>query len=405
MGGFNEKNMTEKLELLKNVEVPEDSILRAKNQVMAVVRKEAAGRLNIREEKRLIPLKLKTSMPIIAIIIALVMSGGVAAAAQNDLPGDPLYGIKLATETVVEKFVWTPKAKVKFNAALAERRANELSKLKEKIQLLEDRAADAAIEATSKRLEKRIEIIEKQFDQKVPVSPGLHQRMERWEETLLEIHEIKTLPEETQTEAIELYQKIEEFEDQAIQVQETKETPPPEPPKQGLRNKAIEKVGIAEEWLILKGGMRNIVEEAARTNWVELESTFNELDVHFQTGAEEVMQARTALAEEDWQAAIEHADRAVQTFVNYAEAVIQSELSPETFNPERFEMPEGMPPEDMPDDEYFISPMEPPEASASEPGDISFDEPNEEEPRNEEDLSDEQLRQWQGMREAMQAQR
>lgn len=73
--------------------------------------------------------KLKT-MPVIILIIALVAGGSVSVAAENTLPGDLLYPVKVGVnEGVRELFAVSAKAEVELQAKLAERRLKEAAQL------------------------------------------------------------------------------------------------------------------------------------------------------------------------------------------------------------------------------------------------------------------------------------
>lgn len=71
----------------------------------------------------------KKYMPI-AIIIALLLSGGVSYAAEGSMPGDVLYPVKVhVNENVGGAFALSPEAKAVFEAKLAERRITEATNL------------------------------------------------------------------------------------------------------------------------------------------------------------------------------------------------------------------------------------------------------------------------------------
>ena len=70
-------------------------------------------------------------MPIFAIlIIASLLGGGVSMAAEQSLPGDALYTIKLnVNEKLVKALAFSDKGKAHWDARLAERRLEEISEL------------------------------------------------------------------------------------------------------------------------------------------------------------------------------------------------------------------------------------------------------------------------------------
>src|SRR5436309_3366576 len=74
------------------------------------------------------------SMPVFAIITILaLMGGGTSLAAQNALPGDFLYPVKVnVNENIVAGLAFTAEAKAKVETDLAERRLEEAAELAEK---------------------------------------------------------------------------------------------------------------------------------------------------------------------------------------------------------------------------------------------------------------------------------
>src|SRR3989344_5059718 len=63
-------------------------------------------------------------IPIVALAVVLLL-GGISGAAANTLPGDTLYPVKIASESVVTAFAFSPEKKAERNIALAERRLEE----------------------------------------------------------------------------------------------------------------------------------------------------------------------------------------------------------------------------------------------------------------------------------------
>src|SRR3989344_8709522 len=127
---LNEHDIEGILKKMRNMEPPQNSLLRAKNRVMAFVREGDTHRQPMLERSSIFHLlipKLRFKYMIAALILALVMGGGgTVAAAQNDLPGEALYGVKLASERVAERLSVAPEARVKLEARFAQRRAEEL---------------------------------------------------------------------------------------------------------------------------------------------------------------------------------------------------------------------------------------------------------------------------------------
>ena len=69
-------------------------------------------------------------------LLFVTLSGGVAYAAENTLPGDTLYSVKIAvTEPVRTLLASSPKAKVSWHIELADRRLDEAAALAQKEEL------------------------------------------------------------------------------------------------------------------------------------------------------------------------------------------------------------------------------------------------------------------------------
>ena len=61
-----------------------------------------------------------------AVVIVLLLAGGTVAAADNSMPDQPLYPVKIATEKVREMATSSPLGKAELHAELADRRVAEI---------------------------------------------------------------------------------------------------------------------------------------------------------------------------------------------------------------------------------------------------------------------------------------
>jgi len=62
----------------------------------------------------------------LALIVMMISGGGIVAASSSSLPGQPLYGVKLAIERTQVNFTPSEEGRVKLYAAQAERRVDEI---------------------------------------------------------------------------------------------------------------------------------------------------------------------------------------------------------------------------------------------------------------------------------------
>lgn len=96
----------------------------------------------------------------IILIIALVVGGGASVAAENALPGDLLYSIKVnVNEEVKTFFAFSEEAKAKAEAKIAEERLEEAAKLVAESRLNAETRAQIEVnfEKSADRVEARVE--------------------------------------------------------------------------------------------------------------------------------------------------------------------------------------------------------------------------------------------------------
>ncbi len=90
---------------------------------------------------------------IVALIIALISGGGAAAAAQNSLPNEVLYPVKLITEKIQETVNFDQIGKIKFQTQLTQKRLEEIQKLQEQGEVSEE-VLSTALERYEKQINK-----------------------------------------------------------------------------------------------------------------------------------------------------------------------------------------------------------------------------------------------------------
>jgi hypothetical protein len=66
------------------------------------------------------------AIAVCTVLLLFVLGGGTVLAADNSMPGSPLYGVKLVTENLSIKLAGSQEEKIELYATLADRRVNEM---------------------------------------------------------------------------------------------------------------------------------------------------------------------------------------------------------------------------------------------------------------------------------------
>ena len=135
------RRIIKNLKILRQTPVDQNWLRQSQNSLKSFiiknpVRKPALSRPRL-SEGIFKPLIFKP-MPIaiIVLIISLATGGGVVTAAQNSLPTDALYPVKLAVENFQENLTFNTAKKIELQTKLADKRLRELEKLQaEKIEV------------------------------------------------------------------------------------------------------------------------------------------------------------------------------------------------------------------------------------------------------------------------------
>ena len=338
---YDEKQIEQLLSEIGRIQPPGNSLLRAKNTVMFQVRKQDPGRLKVVERSSKINFsnpfifKRLKSMPIIALILAVVLGGGgTVAAAQNDVPGDALYGIKLASERVAETVyvVAAVEAEVALKEKLATRRAVEIDALKEKLDAAkaEKKAEyETRLRETAKRLESRIERMEekaaklqqKDNEKALQVAEQFSARSAVLQGVLAELENSAEVSQETRAQAIAAAVAIEKLKAKTAAAGE--EILARRVEVVGIENAAQGRVGAAENRMKAADALRaQVLRQIERIDDAEklamAKAEFERRDNSYQEGVEEVSEAREALARKEWEQAIKHAGLAFKRFAQFA---------------------------------------------------------------------------------------
>lgn len=165
---------------------------------------EVTERRNVWNLKWLKEIKMGTIVTIL-VVIGMVLGGvgGTVAAAQNDLPGDALYQVKLVSEGLKMDLTQDPLKKMELDLVFAMRRLDEIKELKDagieapylsyarfenrlehavyQASLLEEDEAEKALLHIRKMLRIRVQQIEQSAEEPVQVQTRtlLHERI-RW---------------------------------------------------------------------------------------------------------------------------------------------------------------------------------------------------------------------------------
>lgn len=106
----------------------------------------------------ILKLRLKPMPIVIGVIIAALLAGGSTVyASQSSLPGDALYPIKLLSEDAQTVLTFNSEKKVELEARFANRRLEEIQKLRERIQKKNGEILPEIVERAMERAEQRLE--------------------------------------------------------------------------------------------------------------------------------------------------------------------------------------------------------------------------------------------------------
>jgi len=149
-----------------------------------------------------IPNVLQPAMQVVTLVLifTLTVGTGLAQASQDALPGEMLYGVKLASEEVVAKVAKTPETKIDWEIERTNRRLGEAVKLAAN-ENLDDSAVLTISENIQKHTKKVAEEVEKIAEEKPEVvlsaQSDLETSFKAHTEKLVEIKEgVKTKTEE-----------------------------------------------------------------------------------------------------------------------------------------------------------------------------------------------------------------
>ncbi len=350
MPQFHEQDVERILAKLRGISVPQNPILRARNIVFEAVRESGGDRLKTIERSALkfkskfnLLIIFKTKyMPLIALIVAFVLGGGgTVAAAQNDLPGEALYGVKLASERVAETFTVGGEAKVEVAAKFAERRAEEIAALKAKAQARSEasvngeRARDVEkfemhLDATAERLKDKItrlethvaELKEKNTEGTLKAASNLEARVEVWTDILDAVEE-STTRAELKEKLMAVREEAAELKKNALDAQE--DALKRHASEQGFESSAQGRVKAAENKLAAVTEFRTKFK--ARADAAGDLTAYAAREPFYQEAVKLVADAKAALDAKNWQEAWVKANAAFKAMIQYQGPMFMRPLS------------------------------------------------------------------------------
>ncbi|OGL64533.1 hypothetical protein A3F52_02460 [Candidatus Uhrbacteria bacterium RIFCSPHIGHO2_12_FULL_47_11] len=343
---LNEHDIEGILKKMRNMEPPQNSLLRAKNRVMAFVREGDTHRQPMLERSSIFHLlipKLRFKYMIVALILALVLGGGgTVAAAQNDLPGDALYGVKLASERVAERLVRSEETKVALDAKFADRRADEIVALEvkadaavksgalqdaEKFEKHMDRTAEQLKARITHSQERLAALKAKDTESSLKASAKLESRIDLWESKLAAV-ESATSREELKAKLAEVRGKVKELRAAFEKVQD--EAADENGAKGRDEQSATGRVGAAENKLAALTDRRaRILVEVNASGDAEAKAKFDESDKLYQEAVTLVAQAKAALEAKDWKLAWDKANSAFKAMVQFHGPMLRARVNAE----------------------------------------------------------------------------
>jgi hypothetical protein len=108
---------------------PPYQLLPGRQRLLAEAARLQAGQAKPRTQRVRMQGKMRLATALMAMVLVFGMVFGVGQAAADSLPGEPLYGLKLATEAVRLAQTKSPEAKAELNLDLAEKRLAEITSL------------------------------------------------------------------------------------------------------------------------------------------------------------------------------------------------------------------------------------------------------------------------------------
>ena len=164
------KELKQFIEELKSVNLESEEKIEIRNFLFSFIEKKPANYVSkeilerLKKQRQNILSSYVLSFykkPMLAIIIPIIIaiSGGVSVAAENSLPGDFLFPVKVKVNEEIRSVVaLTPKAKAKWEIKVVERRLEEAEKLSAEGRLKAEVSAkiEENFKAHSDRVQERI---------------------------------------------------------------------------------------------------------------------------------------------------------------------------------------------------------------------------------------------------------
>lgn len=215
-------------------------------------------------------LLLKTAGVFILVIFAVAGTLGIVSAAQNSLPGDLMYPLKIAVEKAQAKFVASEGAKADLKTEFASRRMREFRQLidKPEVSAKQDQKIAQAVGNFQKEINDVNQLLNKTKDNEsavkaVAVAKQLNLEVVEYENTLTQAN--KTLSEPLQKDVQEAIDSVEKTKMASLKVIIEKSDPEQDPAlTQAVTSQVAAKIEKTETQLaqVIKQGVEKISQAA-----------------------------------------------------------------------------------------------------------------------------------------------
>lgn len=277
-------------------------------------------------------LLLKTAGVFVLVIFAIAGTLGIVSAAQNSLPGDLMYPLKIVVEKAQAKFVASEGAKADLKTEFASRRMREFRQLidKPEVSAKQDQKIAQAVGNFQKEINDVNQLLNKTKDNEsavkaVAVAKQLNLEVVKYENTLTQAN--KTLSEPLQKDVQEAIDSVEKTKMASLKVIIEKSDPEQDPAlTQAVTSQVAAKIEKTETQLaqVIKQGVEKISQAAEDQKEPMAVSESGSLAKTEQASAI-LTQAKQDFAELNLLAALDKAENSRRLIEEAVELMAQSE--------------------------------------------------------------------------------